>query len=70
MIPSDRSSRGDIGDGDSCRVVGGTHKGKSGIARDLNTSKTGHVTLTIVQADGQRFKTLARNVVVEPDRGA
>ena len=43
-------------------VVNGTHAGKSGIVRDRNTSKTGHVTITVEQADGVRFKTLARNV--------
>lgn len=32
---------------------------------DMKTSKTGHVTITVVRADGQRFKTLAKNVVVE-----
>ena len=52
-------------DGDHCVVVSGTHKGKSGIARDLNISKTGHLTITIVQKDGERFKTLGRNVVVK-----
>lgn len=52
-------------DGDHCLVVAGTHKGKSGTARDLNISKTGHLTITIVQADGTRFKTLGRNVVVK-----
>jgi hypothetical protein len=46
-----------------CKVVGGTHAGKSGIVRDAKTSKTGHVTITVVQATGERFKTLARNVV-------
>jgi ribosomal protein S4E len=51
-------------DGDRCVVVGGTHRGKSGIARDVKTSKTGHVTITVEQADGVRFKTLARNVAV------
>ncbi|MEO8591290.1 MAG: RNA-binding protein [Flavobacteriales bacterium] len=50
-------------DGDRCMVVAGAHKGKSGIARDLNISKTGHLTITVVQADGVRFKTLGRNVV-------
>jgi hypothetical protein len=30
----------------------------------MKTSKTGHVTITVVQKDGLRFKTLARNVVV------
>jgi len=48
-----------------CRVVDGTHAGKSGIVRDMKTSKTGHVTITVVQADGERFKTMAKNVVVE-----
>jgi ribosomal protein S4E len=45
-------------------VIGGSHKGKSGTVRDVKTSKTGHVTITVVQANGDRFKTLARNVVV------
>jgi ribosomal protein S4E len=52
-------------DGAFCKVIGGTHKGKSGTVRDINTSKTGHVTITVVQKDGERFKTLARNVEVE-----
>jgi hypothetical protein len=30
--------------------------------RDVNTSKTGAVTITVVQANGERFKTLAKNV--------
>jgi ribosomal protein S4E len=54
-----------VKDGDLCTVVGGTHAGKSGIVRDIKTSKTGAVTITVVQADGARFKTLARNVQVE-----
>ena len=54
-----------IKDGDKCKVIGGTHKGKSGTARDINTSKTGAVTITVVQRDGERFKTLAKNVVVQ-----
>ncbi len=49
-------------DGERCVVTGGTHKGKSGIVSDLKTSKTGHITITVVQANGDRFKTLARNV--------
>jgi ribosomal protein S4E len=52
-------------DGSKCKVVGGTHAGKSGIVRDVKTSKTGHVTITVVQATGERFKTLARNVVAQ-----
>ncbi len=51
-------------DGASCTVIAGVHKGKSGKATDLNTSKTGHLTITVVQADGERFKTLAKNVTV------
>ncbi len=52
-------------DGDHCSVVAGTHAGKSGTVRDIKTSKTGHQTITVVQADGDRFKTLTRNVVVQ-----
>jgi len=51
--------------GDQCIVVGGTHKGKSGIVQDLKTSKTGHITITVLQKNGVRFKTLGKNVVVE-----
>lgn len=57
-------------DGDHCTVVAGTHKGKSGTVRDLNTSKTGHVTITVEQTGGERFKTLAKNVVVKKGAGA
>lgn len=52
-------------DGDQCKVIGGTHKGKFGTVRDINTSKTGHLTITVVQPNGERFKTLAKNVIVE-----
>lgn len=52
-------------DGDQCKVVGGTHAGKSGTVRDINHSKTGHITITVVQENGVRFKTLGKNVVVE-----
>ena len=55
-------------DGDQCKVVGGTHAGKSGIVRDINTSKTGHITITVVQKNGERFKTLGKNVVVSNQR--
>lgn len=50
--------------GDFCKVIGGTHKGKSGTATNLNISKTGHLTITVVQENGDRFKTLAKNVEV------
>ena len=57
---------GEVKDGDRCRVVGGTHAGRSGTVEDRNVSKTGHVTITVREESGERFKTLARNVVVQP----
>lgn len=54
----------DVVDGAKCKVIGGVHAGKSGTIRDIKTSKTGHVTITVVQSAGERFKTLAKNVVV------
>jgi ribosomal protein S4E len=58
--PTKASSQ--LKDGAHCTVVGGSHAGKSGTVRDIKTSKTGHVTITVVQKDGERFKTLAKNV--------
>lgn len=55
-----------VKDGARCKVIGGVHIGKSGTIRDVNTSKTGHMTITVVQENGERFKTLAKNVAVEP----
>jgi ribosomal protein S4E len=55
---------GKLADGAHCKVIGGTHAGKSGIVKDINTSKTGHLTITVVQPNGERFKTLAKNVEV------
>jgi ribosomal protein S4E len=52
-------------DGDQCMVIAGTHAGKSGIVRDINKSKTGHITITVEQKNGVRFKTLGKNVVVQ-----
>lgn len=52
-------------DGDHCKVVGGVHAGKFGIVQDINRSKTGHITITVLQANGERFKTLGRNVEVQ-----
>ena len=52
----------ELQDGDFCKVIRGTHKGKSGTATNLNISKTGHLTITVVQENGDRFKTLAKNV--------
>jgi ribosomal protein S4E len=52
-------------DGDNCRVVGGSHVGKTGTVKDIHTSKTGYITITVVQKNGVRFKTLGKNVVVQ-----
>lgn len=57
-----------VNDGDLCEVISGSHAGKSGTARDIKISKTGAVTITIVQSDGERFKTLAKNVVVKKSK--
>lgn len=64
----DHSAIATVEDGDRCKVVGGTHQGKSGIGCDLNISKTSHLTITVVQESGERFKTLGKNVVVEGTR--
>ena len=65
-MPTKQSSKSSAPkDGDRCKVIGGTHKGKSGVVRDLNVSKTGHLTITVVPARGARFKTLAKNIKVE-----
>ena len=53
-----------------CRVVRGTHAGKSGTVHDIKTSKTGHVTITVKQKSGVRFKTLAKNVVIQTNPAA
>ena len=54
----------DLKNGAHCLVIAGTHKGKSGLIADLNLSKTGHLTLTVIQENGVRFKTLGKNVQV------
>jgi ribosomal protein S4E len=56
-----------VKNGDLCIVIGGTHKGKAGIVQDLKTSKTGHITITVLQQNGERFKTLGRNVKLTKD---
>jgi ribosomal protein S4E len=53
---------GTVANGDDCVVVSGTHKGRSGTVEDWKLSKTGHATITVREASGDRFKTLARNV--------
>ena len=52
-------------DGAKCKVISGTHMGKFGTVADINTSKTGAVTITMVQTNGVKFKTLAKNVMIE-----
>jgi len=52
-------------DGARCKVIGGVHAGKSGVVRDIKTGKTGYVSITVVPANGEKFKTLAKNVVVQ-----
>lgn len=54
----------DIVDGAKCKVIDGVHKGKSGTTRDIKTGKTGFVSITVVQSNGERFKTLAKNVSI------
>lgn len=51
-----------IQDGMACTVTAGTHRGRTGTVEDRNVSKSGAVTITVREADGARFKTLARNV--------
>ena len=38
---------GKLTDGAQCKVIGGVHAGKSGLVTDINTSKTGHLTITV-----------------------
>lgn len=59
-----KNETGVLRDGDLCKVIAGTHVGKSGLVRDINTSKTGHITITVEQENGVRFKTLAKNVLI------
>ncbi len=56
--------RKNLRDGARCKVVGGTHAGKSGVVKDIKTSKTGHITITVLQENGERFKTLAKSVEI------
>ena len=52
-------------DGAQCDVIAGTHAGKFGVVKDIKTSKTGAITITVVQANGERFKTLGKNVEIK-----
>jgi ribosomal protein S4E len=57
----------DVNNGDRCTVAVGRHAGKSGVIEDRNISKAGHVTISVRQDNGVRFKTLAKSVVVQRD---
>jgi ribosomal protein S4E len=53
---------GTVANGDACTAIAGTHKGRSGTVEDWKLGKTGHASITVREASGERFKTLARNV--------
>jgi ribosomal protein S4E len=53
--------------GDFCKAIAGTHKDKSGFVQDIKTSQTRHITITVLQKNGVRFKTLGKNVKVTKD---
>jgi ribosomal protein S4E len=55
-------ANGEVANGDKCAVIAGTHRGKSGTVEDWRLSKSGNATITVRMDDGDRIKTLARNV--------
>jgi ribosomal protein S4E len=57
-----KSNSKKLKDGAKCTVIAGTHTGKSGVVKDINKSKTGAITITVLQRNGERFKTLAKNI--------
>lgn len=59
---ADPVDNGAVADGDTCLVIAGTHKGRSGTVEDWKLSKSGQATITVREATGAQFKTLARNV--------
>ena len=67
MNNSKQSTNSSVKDGDFCEVIGGTHAGKSGTVTDIKISKSGSMTITVVQRNGERFKTLAKNVQVKQE---
>ena len=58
------NTTGPLRDGARCKVVGGIHEGKTGTVHDIKTGKTGHISITVKQSNGTKFKTLAKNVVI------
>lgn len=63
--PARLSATARVRDGDTCAVVSGPHKGEGGTVRDIKISKTGELTITVVQPDGVSFKTLAKKVITK-----
>ncbi len=61
------NSQTTLKDGLHCEVIAGTHGGKSGRIGDTNTSKTGHVTITVDAKRWRDSKTLATNVIATTD---
>lgn len=53
---------GTVRNGDRCEAIVGPNKGRSGIVEDWKLSKSGHATITVREASGERFKIVARNV--------
>jgi ribosomal protein S4E len=56
-----------VQNGARCRVIGGVHRGKAGTIADRKLSRTGEVTVTVRLPDGDRVKTLGRNVEILAD---
>ena len=64
-LVTNRITPGKLRDGAQCKVIGGTHAGKFGAVIEINTGKTGYVSITVVPSNGERFKTLAKNVMLQ-----
>ena len=65
MHDSKQSTDSTLKEGDFCEVIEGTHAGKTGTVRDVKISKSGNMTITVVQSNGERIKTLAKNVLIK-----
>lgn len=59
-----------VENGQSCVVLAGRHKGRSGTVENRHVSNGGNVTITVRETDGTRFKTLERSVRPTSDDGA
>ena len=55
-------------DGDECKVIRGTHTGKSGMVRDINTSKTGHIQLPLSKRTAYVLRHLVRTLLLSEDQ--